>query len=106
MRWWMQSAGMMKARNGMAVLCLIPFWMFCTSGCATPKTTTITRIEYAVPSGQIVQPCQDVELEFHTNGEMLMSLLELHTQYKICAARMDAVIRYFENIQMLNEAEP
>ena len=80
--------------------------MFCMNGCATPKTTVVTKIEYAVPSEIILQPCPEVELQFHTNGEMLMSLLELHTQYKICSARMDAVIQYYKNIQILNEAEP
>ena len=75
------------------------------SGCATDRVV-ITKIEYAVPSETIMQPCPDVELQFHTNGEMLMSLIELNTQYQICSARMDAVIEYFENIQIVNEGEP
>lgn len=72
------------------------------SGCATDRVV-VTKIEYAVPSESILQQCPDVELKYHTNGEMLMSLIELNTQYQICAARMDAVIQYFENIQILNE---
>ena len=75
------------------------------NGCATDRAV-VTRIEYAVPSGRILEPCPEVAFAFSTNGEMLMSLIELHTQYRICAARMDAVIRYFENIQTLNEGEP
>ena len=74
------------------------------SGCATDRVV-VTKIEYAVPSGQILQSCPDVELKFSTNGEMLMSLIELNTQYQICAARMDAVIQYYKNIQILNEVE-
>ena len=74
------------------------------SGCATDRVV-VTKIEYAVPSEAILQPCSDVELKYHTNGEMLMSLIELNTQYQICAARMDAVIQYFENIQIVNEGK-
>lgn len=74
------------------------------SGCATDRVV-VTKIEYAVPSGQILQSCPDVELKFGTNGEMLMSLIELNTQYQICAARMKAVIQFYENIQILNEGE-
>lgn len=45
-------------------------------------------------------------MHFETNGELLLSLIELHTQYQICAARMDAVIQYFANVQTLNKGEP
>lgn len=71
------------------------------NACATDRVV-VTKIEYAVPSGNILQPCPSVPLAFSTNGEMLMSLIELNTQYQICAARMDAVIQYYENIQILN----
>lgn len=74
------------------------------SGCATDRVV-VTKIEYAVPPGQIFQPLPEVELKFGTNGEMLMSLIELHTHYRICAARMKAVIQFYENIQILNEGE-
>lgn len=74
------------------------------NGCATDRVV-VTKIEYAVPSDLILQSCKIVELKFSTNGEMLMSLIELNTQYQICAARMDAVIQYYENIQILNGGE-
>jgi hypothetical protein len=74
------------------------------SGCATDRVV-VTKIEYAVPSESILQPCPDVTLKFATNGEMLTSLIELNTQYHICAARLDAVIQYYKNIQILNEVE-
>ena len=46
-----------------------------------------------------------MELSFSTNGELLNAMIDLIGQYRICAARMDAVIEYFENIQIVNEAE-
>ena len=75
------------------------------TSCAAQKQTTITKIEYAVPSSLLMTPCHQLELTFSTNGELLNAMIDLIGQYRICAARMDAVIEYFENIQILNENE-
>lgn len=75
------------------------------TSCAAQKQTTITKIEYAVPSAILLTPCPPFELSFSTNGELLNAMIDLIGQYRICAARMDAVIEYFENIQILNEDE-
>lgn len=37
-----------------------------------------------------------------TNGEMLMSLIELTTKYAICSARMTAVIQYVDSVKAAN----
>ena len=97
-------AQMRKAGTGITILCLMIFVIFCMSSCATDRVA-VTKIEYAVPSGQILQSCPDVELRYSTNGELLMSLIELNTQYQICSARMDAVIQYFENLKTRNNGE-
>ena len=75
------------------------------TSCAAQKQTTITKIEYAVPSAILLTPCPPLELTFSTNGELLNAMIDLIGQYRICAARMDAVIEYFENIQIVNENE-
>lgn len=75
------------------------------TSCAAQKQTTITKIEYAVPSAILLTPCPPLELSFSTNGELLNAMIDLIGQYRICAARMDAVIEYFENIQIVNENE-
>ena len=75
------------------------------TSCAAQKQTTITKIEYAVPSAILLTPCPPLELPFSTNGELLNAMIDLIGQYRICAARMDAVIEYFENIQIVNENE-
>jgi hypothetical protein len=58
-----------------------------------------------VPSAILLTPCPPLELSFSTNGELLNAMIDLIGQYRICAARMDAVIEYFENIQIVNENE-
>lgn len=64
---------------------------------------TVTKIEYAAPSPILLTPCAPMEMSFSTNGELLKALIDLIGQYRMCAARMDAVIEYFDNIQILNE---
>ena len=74
------------------------------TSCAAQKPITVTKIEYAVPSSILLTHCPPMVLSFSTNGELLNAMIDLVRQYRICAARMDAVIEYFENIQ--NEGEP
>lgn len=76
------------------------------TSCAAQKQTTVTKIEYAVPSSILLTPCPLLELSFSTNGELLNAMIDLIGQYRICAARMDAVIEYFEHVQILNEGNP
>lgn len=76
------------------------------TSCAAPKPMTVTKIEYAIPSPILLTPCAPMEMSFSTNGELLNAMIDLIGQYRICAAQMDAVIEYFENIQIVNEGEP
>lgn len=76
------------------------------TSCAAQKPITVTKIEYAVPSSILLTPCPSLELSFSTNGELLNAMIDLIGQYQICAARMDAVIQYFEHVQTLNEGNP
>ena len=76
------------------------------TSCAAQKPITVTKIEYATPSPILLTHCAPVALSFSTNGELLNAMIDLIGQYRICAARMDAVIEYFENIQMVNRDIP
>ena len=44
-------------------------------------------------------PCAPMDLSFSTNGDLLNAMIDLIGQYRICAARMDTVIEYFEHVQ-------
>ena len=75
----------------------------CTA-CRTVETrteiVTVTQVEYVYPSDELLKPCPEVApFEFSTNGELLMSLIQLTTNYAVCSARMQGVISYVETIK-------
>jgi hypothetical protein len=88
----------------MFILCGI-----CMTSCRTvePQIRTeyvsVYKTEYVYPSDALLTPCPEQEtLSFVTNGEMLMSLIELTTKYAICSARMTAVIQYVDSVKAAN----
>lgn len=79
------------------------------SACKTTDTIVKTEYvnvyhtEYVYPSDALLTPCPEQEaLSFVTNGEMLISLVELTTKYAICSARMNAVIQYVDSVKTAN----
>ena len=77
------------------------------SACKTVETKTeyvsVYKTEYVYPSDSLLTPCPEQEaLPFVTNGEMLMSLIELTTKYAICSARMTAIIQYVDSVKAAN----
>lgn len=65
----------------------------------------VARIEYAIPPDVLLRPCVDVDVRFDTNGDLIMSLMELDTQYKLCAARVSSLIIYYDSIRSLNDGK-
>lgn len=64
---------------------------------------SVYKTEYVYPSDALLTPCPEQEaLSFVTNGEMLMSLIEMTTKYAICSARMNAVIQYVDSVKATN----
>ena len=79
------------------------------SACKTTDTIVKTeyvnvyKTEYVYPSEALLTPCpQQGKLSFTTNGEILMSLIELTTKYAICSARMTAIIQYVDSVKAAN----
>lgn len=63
----------------------------------------VFKTEYVYPSDALLTPCPEQEtLSFVTNGEMLMSLIDVTTKYAICSARMNAVIQYVDSVKAVN----
>ena len=88
----------------LALVCLI---LSNLSACKTVETKTeyvnVYHTEYVYPSEALLTPCPEQEaLSFVTNGEMLMSLIELTTKYTICSARMTAIIQYVDSVKAAN----
>lgn len=64
---------------------------------------SVYKTEYVYPSEALLTPCpQQGKLSFTTNGEILMSLIELTTKYAICSARMTAIIQYVDSVKTAN----
>lgn len=88
----------------LALVCLI---LINLSACKTVETKTeyvnVYHTEYVYPSDALLTPCPEQEaLSFVTNGEILMSLIELTTKYAICSARMTAIIQYVDSVKAAN----
>ena len=88
----------------LALVCLI---LLNLSACKTVETKTeyvsVYKTEYVYPSDSLLTPCPEQEaLSFVTNGEILMSLIELTTKYAICSARMTAIIQYVDSVKAAN----
>lgn len=65
-------------------------------GCATdPVVINYVR---EIPD-VLLKPCENIELRYQTNGELLESLVTLNAQYRICKLRMDSLIEYYRDVQ-------
>ena len=76
--------------------------------CKTVETKTevvnVIQTEYIYPPDSLLQPCaEQKELNFSTNGEMLMSLIQLSTDYTICYSKMQNIINYINNVKLSND---
>lgn len=85
------------------------FLLTSLSACKTTEPVVKTeyvnvfKTEYVYPSEALLTPCpQQGKLSFTTNGEILMSLIELTTKYAICSARMTAIIQYVDSVKAAN----
>ncbi len=55
-----------------------------------------------VPPESLLEPCVDVPIEVKTNGDLVMTLLELHTQYLLCSAKIDALRSFYDRNTQTN----
>ena len=94
-------------RTPIRILALVCLILLNLSACKTVETKTeyvsVYKTEYVYPSDSLLTPCPEQEaLSFVTNGEILMSLIELTTKYAICSARMTAIIQYVDSVKAAN----
>lgn len=75
--------------------------MFLTSllvtSCCKPTVQTITEYKIIKPPETFLTPCPDVPMEMNTNGDMVMTLIELNTQYFICSMKVQSIIRFYSD---------
>ena len=101
-----------SSKRFMVAATLLVLHMFLLTNLSACKTTdtivkteyvNIYHTEYVYPSEALLTPCpQQGKLSFTTNGEILMSLIELTTKYAICSARMTAIIQYVDSVKAAN----
>ena len=91
--------------NQYSMLCLVFMEMSMTfSSCKTvetkPEVVTVVQTKYVYPSDSLLTPCPEQKpFTIQTNGELLMSLIELSTDYAVCSARMQSVITYVNSVK-------
>ena len=101
-----------SSKRFMVAATLLVLHLFLLTNLSACKTTdtivkteyvNIYHTEYVYPSEALLTPCpQQGKLSFTTNGEILMSLIELTTKYTICSARMTAIIQYVDSVKAAN----
>ena len=101
-----------SSKRFMVVATLLVLHLFLLTNLSACKTTepvvkteyvSVYKTEYVYPSEALLTPCpQQGKLSFTTNGEILMSLIELTTKYAICSARMTAIIQYVDSVKAAN----
>ena len=74
-------------------------------GCNEPKVRTVVDYRIIIPPESLLTPCPDVKMEMKTNGEMVMTLIELHTQYMICSDKVKSLIYFYALAENKNNQE-
>lgn len=83
------------------IICVNVFYILLLSSCSTQiKTIPVIQTEYIIPPDTLMKPCPKMTMtQVHTNGELLITYIEIITQYNICKSKMDAIISYIKQIQ-------
>lgn len=108
----MSKSRIPSSKRFMVAATLLVLHLFLLTSLSACKTTepvvkteyvNVFKTEYVYPSDALLTPCpQQGKLSFTTNGEILMSLIELTTKYAICSARMTAIIQYVDSVKAAN----
>lgn len=56
-----------------------------------------------MPPNTLLQPCPDYVLDIKTNGDMVLSLIELNTQYYLCSTKVQSIIDFYSSIDGVEE---
>ena len=64
---------------------------------------TVTEYKVIKPPETLLVPCPDVPLEMKTNGDMVMALIELNTQYFLCSMKVQSIILFYSEQDVTTE---
>ena len=70
--------------------------LLCVSSCSNTKVRTVVDYKLIVPPESLLEPCKEVPLNIKTNGDLVMTMLELHTQYLLCSSKIDSLRSFYD----------
>ena len=65
----------------------------------------MTKYEVIKPSSTLLKPCGNVEITYSTNGELILSLIELSAEYNICKQKVSSLIEFYNLVEPLYSTE-
>lgn len=74
----------------MFLVCLL------VTSCCKQSVRTVTEYKIIKPPDSLLTPCPDVPMEMKTNGDMVMALIELNTQYFMCSLKVHSIIKFYD----------
>lgn len=57
------------------------------------------------PPEILLKPCNDVEIKYSTNGELILSLIEISSEYNICKQQVSSLIDFYNLTDSLYSVE-
>lgn len=61
------------------------------SGCSR----TVVEYRPITPPQSLLKPCKEVPIDIKTNGDMVLTIIDLQTSYSVCSLQMKALIDFF-----------
>lgn len=73
------------------------------TNCCKPTTQTITEYKLIKPPDVLLTPCPDVKFDLKTNGDLVLELIELRTQYTLCSLKVHSLILFYSEESQIGE---
>lgn len=70
-------------------------------------TKYVTKHRILKPPETLLKPCNDVEIKYKysTNGELILNLIEISTEYNICKQQVSSLIDFYNLTDSIYSAE-
>ena len=72
---------------------------------ACTETKYVTKYEVIKPPDTLLKPCNDVDIKYSTNGELVLSLIELSAEYNICKQQVSSLIDFYNLTESIYSTE-
>lgn len=62
-----------------------------------PEIRTVVEYRLIQPPESLLVPCPEVPLDMKTNGDMVMTIIELSTQYYLCSMKIQSLSLFYQD---------